>query len=107
MKPVRMLVLPDLSLGLKMVNVHEAKTHLSKLLEFAHAGGEVTIAKAGKPYAKLVPLERPSKRSLGFVQATVSPDAFAPLTEDELRDWEDGPVFPTASRAKRKRRGAR
>lgn len=107
MKPVRVLVVPDSSLNLKMVNVHEAKTNLSKLLEFAHAGGEVTIAKAGKPYAKLVPLERPAKRSLGFVEATVPPGAFAPLTEDELREWEDSPVFPTTSRAKRKRRGAR
>jgi prevent-host-death family protein len=90
----------------KIVNVHEAKTHLSRLLEFAHAGGEVTIAKAGKPYAKLVPLDRPGKRALGFVEATVSPEAFAPLTDEELRDWEDGPVFPKTAARKSKRRAA-
>ena len=36
------------------VNIHEAKTHLSKLLEAVAAGGDVTIAKAGKPVARLV-----------------------------------------------------
>jgi prevent-host-death family protein len=38
------------------VNVHEAKTHLSRLLERAHAGEEIMLAKAGKPYARLMPL---------------------------------------------------
>ena len=37
----------------KVVNVHEAKTHLSRLLERAHAGEEIILAKAGKPYARL------------------------------------------------------
>ena len=41
----------------EIVNVREAKTHLSKLLERAHAGEEIVLAKAGKPYARLVPLE--------------------------------------------------
>ncbi|MFZ4382269.1 MAG: type II toxin-antitoxin system Phd/YefM family antitoxin [Sandarakinorhabdus sp.] len=38
------------------VNVHDAKTHFSRLLDRAHAGEEIVIAKAGKPYARLVPL---------------------------------------------------
>ena len=38
-----------------VINVHAAKTHLSQLLERAHAGEEIIIAKAGKPYARLVP----------------------------------------------------
>ena len=42
---------------LKFVNVHDAKTHFSKLLDRAHAGEEIVLAKAGKPYAKLVPYE--------------------------------------------------
>ena len=46
----------------KQVNVHEAKTHLSRLLERVRKGEEVVIAKAGKPFARLVPYE--SKRSL-------------------------------------------
>jgi prevent-host-death family protein len=40
----------------KFVNIHEAKTHLSKLVERAHAGEEIIVAKAGKPYARLMPL---------------------------------------------------
>jgi prevent-host-death family protein len=48
------------------VNIHEAKTHLSRLLERIAMGEEVIIAKAGKPVAKLVPLgRRPKKRILG------------------------------------------
>ena len=41
---------------LTVVNVHEAKTHFSKLLDRAHRGEEIILAKAGKPYAKLVPI---------------------------------------------------
>ena len=44
----------------KMFNVHDAKTHLSRLLDRAHAGEEIILAKAGEPYAKLVPLRRAS-----------------------------------------------
>lgn len=39
------------------VNIHDAKTHLSRLLEQVAAGGEVIISRAGKPIARLVPLE--------------------------------------------------
>ena len=39
-----------------IVNVHEAKTHFSRLLEQAHAGQEIILAKSGRPYARLVPL---------------------------------------------------
>lgn len=45
----------------KTVNVHEAKTHFSRLLERAHRGEEIILAKGGKPYAKLVPLEGPNR----------------------------------------------
>jgi prevent-host-death family protein len=79
------------------INVHEAKTHLSRLLERAHAGEEIILAKAGKPYARLVPLEPlPEKRQLGFLKGLFIPDdAFLePMSEEELSDWEDGPVFP-------------
>ena len=48
------------------VNVHKAKTHLSKLPEQAHAGEEIILAKAGKPYARLMPLaSKPSRRQPG------------------------------------------
>ena len=45
-----------------IVNMHEAKTHLSRLVERAAAGEEIVIARAGKPAAKLVPYEEKPKR---------------------------------------------
>ncbi|HEX7022918.1 MAG TPA: type II toxin-antitoxin system Phd/YefM family antitoxin [Trueperaceae bacterium] len=69
-----------------IVNIHEAKTHLSRLLERVKAGEEIVLAKAGKPYAKLVPLGRPP-RELGFVEGTVPESFFEPLPEDELEAW--------------------
>lgn len=51
------------------VNVHEAKTHLSRLLQRVEAGEEVVIARAGKPVARLVAAEGPAKRArreIGF-----------------------------------------
>jgi prevent-host-death family protein len=50
----------------EQVNIHEAKTHFSRLVERAAAGEEIVIAKAGQPRARLVPLERPSGRRRGF-----------------------------------------
>ena len=43
---------------MKSINIHEAKTHLSRLIERVEAGEEFVIARAGKPAARLVPLER-------------------------------------------------
>jgi prevent-host-death family protein len=74
----------------RTVNVHEAKTHLSRLLEEAAAGEEIVIAKAGKPKARLVPVEDPPKRELGFMEGISLPDSFFfdPLPEEELKLWE-------------------
>lgn len=73
-----------------IVNVHEAKTHFSKLLEQAHAGQEIILAKAGKPYARLVPLEpAPAQRQPGRLAGRVGDAFFEPLPEDELVAWED------------------
>ena len=46
---------------MREVNVHAAKTHLSRLLDAAAAGEEIVIAKAGKPYARLVPMTQPKR----------------------------------------------
>lgn len=72
------------------VNVHEAKTHFSRLLEQAHAGHEIILAKAGKPYARLMPLaESAPKRQPGGLQGRALDDAFFdPLPEEELAAWE-------------------
>jgi prevent-host-death family protein len=72
-----------------IVNVHEAKTHFSKLLEQAHQGEEVIVAKAGKPYARLVPLaETPPERRPGRLAGRVDDAFFEPLPEEELEAWE-------------------
>ncbi len=72
----------------KIVNVHEAKTHLSSLLERVRAGEEIILAKNGQPYARLMPLEKPRKRRLGFMKGTVDERFFESLPEEELRAWE-------------------
>ena len=74
-----------------IVNVHQAKTHFSRLLDEVAAGGEVVIAKAGKPVARLVPLEPVvRKKKLGLLQGRISvPDDFdAPLPPEILKDFE-------------------
>ena len=76
-----------------IINVHEAKTHFSKLLDQAHAGREIILAKAGKPYARLVPLEETrSARVPGRWKnrLALSDDFENPLPEDELKAWEQG-----------------
>ncbi len=71
---------------MKVVNIHEAKTHLSKLLEKVAAGEEIVIAKAGKPVARLVPTDSVSRKPiLGSERGKfVLPDDFNdPLPEFE------------------------
>jgi prevent-host-death family protein len=71
-----------------MVNVHEAKTQLSKLLERVHAGEEIIIAKNGEPYARLVPLEQRKPREPGLLKGKIEDSFFDPLPEEELAAWE-------------------
>ena len=71
-----------------IVNVHDAKTHFSKLLERAHTGEEIIIGKAGKPYAKIVPLKPVTERIPGIAKGAVTDAFFEPLPEDELAGWE-------------------
>jgi prevent-host-death family protein len=70
------------------VNVHEAKTQLSRLLERAHAGEEIVIAKSGKPYARLVPLAVATPRTPGLLKGTFDDAFFEPLPGDELDGWD-------------------
>lgn len=68
---------------MKTINVHEAKTHLSRLLESVEEGEEVIIARAGKPIAKLVPLKRAPRRPGGLKgKIRIHPDFDEPLPED-------------------------
>lgn len=71
------------------VNIHEAKTHLSRLLERVEKGEEIVIARSGKPIARLIALE-PARRPLGFVKGSLDPSFFDPLPEEELAAWDGG-----------------
>jgi len=72
------------------VGIHEAKTHLSRLLRRVAAGEEIVIAKGGKPVARLVPVQPPESRSLGRDKGILQvPDDFdAPLPEEILAEFE-------------------
>jgi prevent-host-death family protein len=74
----------------RTVNVHEAKTHLSRLLEQVSRGEEVTIAKSGRPIARLVPVASTSQRVLGLDRevVTIAADFDAALPEPVLREFE-------------------
>lgn len=70
-------------------NVQEAKTRLSELLHMVEKGDEVVIARGGRPVAKLVRIERPLKRTLGFLGPLDVPvEAFEPMSREELEAWE-------------------
>jgi len=73
-----------------MYTVHQAKTNLSKLIAEAEEGKEVVIARGKTPVAKLVPIKRKGKRrGYGMWKGKIwcAPDAFDPLTPEELKDW--------------------
>jgi prevent-host-death family protein len=71
-------------------NVHEAKTHLSRLLEKVAQGEEVVIAKAGVPVARLVAVRAVTKRELGFERGRVfiADDFDAPMPDEVLKRFE-------------------
>ena len=75
------------------VNIFEAKTHLSKLIEQVERGGEVIIARAGKPVARLTRLE-PERKPIVFGllkgKIHVADDFDAPLPDDIMADFEAG-----------------
>jgi prevent-host-death family protein len=82
------------------VNIHEAKTHLSRLLQRVAAGEEITIAKAGVPVARLVAVEPKNKtRPLGFArgQIWIADDFDAPLPDDLLKEFYGGELPPLES----------
>lgn len=73
------------------INIHQAKTHFSKLVDAVMHGEEIIIAKAGKPVAKLIPISLPKpKRQPGRLKGKVkiAQDFDAPLPDDILKDFE-------------------
>jgi prevent-host-death family protein len=74
----------------EMVSVHEAKTHLSRLLVRVEAGEAITIARGRKPVARLVPMPPSGKREFGAMRGrfSIGPEFFDPLPDEELDRWE-------------------
>lgn len=79
---------------MRTVNVHEAKTHFSRLIDAAHAGETIVVAKGGKPWARLVPLATPGPLRQPGVLAGVlrlpAPELLLePLPEAELAPFDN------------------
>jgi prevent-host-death family protein len=73
----------------ELVNIYDAKTQLSRLIDRATAGEEILIGRSGKPLVRLVPVEDASPRTPGLLKGLAIPDAlFDPLPDDELEAWE-------------------
>jgi prevent-host-death family protein len=77
------------------VSVHEAKTHLSRLLREIAEGGEIEITNRNRVVARIVPPAEPKKKPLlGALKGRISFDEsfFDPLSEEELAVWYDGKI---------------
>jgi prevent-host-death family protein len=74
-----------------VINIHDAKTHLSRIVDEVAAGAEVIIAKAGKPMARLSPIATPVKpKKLGLLKGKIKipADFDAPMDEEVLVQFE-------------------
>lgn len=69
------------------VNIHDAKTRFSTLIARVEAGEEIIIAKAGKPVARLLPLDFDQDRVPGIAEGQVTDEFFEPLPTEELDRW--------------------
>ena len=68
-------------------NVADAKAHLSQLLDAALKGEDVILARAGKPLVRLVPVNTPAARVLGFLNVPSPDERFDPLEANDLAAW--------------------
>lgn len=89
------------------LNLYEAKTHLSDLVERAAAGEEIVIAKAGTPMARLVPMPEPKppvlrKPGMWKGKLWVADDFDDPLPPEIQKYFDDPPIFPEESEAMRR-----
>jgi prevent-host-death family protein len=76
---------------MKTVNIHEAKTHLSRLLEELEAGEPFVIARAGKPIAKVTAIQEKPPQRIGFMEGQFSvPDDFDTMFKDEIAEMFEG-----------------
>ncbi|BCI68963.1 antitoxin (plasmid) [Acetobacter aceti] len=81
---------------MRTVNIHEAKTHLSRLIESAMKGESFIIAKAGRPMVRVSPVTAPEeqqKRRLGFLAGQIrAPEDFDRMGEEDIISLFDGPA---------------
>lgn len=87
--------------SMRVVNVHQAKTHLSRLIDEAHAGETIVLAKAGKPWARLMPLAPPTPQRIPGRLRNRGPLSqpnllLEPMDPNELETWESIPLLPEA-----------
>ena len=76
---------------MEYVNIHQAKTHLSSLLEKVVVGESFVIAKSGKPMATVIPFSGTKKQRIGFLKGRVSiPDDFDRMGEKEITGMFEG-----------------
>ena len=83
---------------MKPVNIHEAKTQLSRLVEAATEGEDVVLARAGKPVARIVPIRKGTgRRTPGALKGKIrfGRGWNRALTAKELASWEKSPLFPS------------
>ena len=75
---------------MRTVNIHEAKTHFSKLIGYVSMGEEIIIAMAGKPVARLEPINKAPQRRLGVLKGKIkiAKDFNAPLPDDWIDQFE-------------------
>lgn len=83
---------------MKTVSVYDAKTHLSQLIAEVEAGEQVVITRNGAPVVELVRALRPARSadSLRGLVIRAAPDAFAPLTDEEVAEIEGAPLVGSA-----------
>jgi antitoxin (DNA-binding transcriptional repressor) of toxin-antitoxin stability system len=84
---------------MQVMNVHQSKTRLSRLIDDAHAAETIVLAKAGKPWARLMPVVPPAPQRIpGRLRSQgplSNPDALLePMAADELASWESGALLP-------------
>jgi prevent-host-death family protein len=81
---------------METINIHQAKTHLSSLLDRVSRGEEIMIAKAGKPIARLMPLAQhvpPDMKRIGFMKGQFTiPDDFDAMASNDIALMYEGPL---------------
>ncbi len=84
-----------------IIKIHEAKSNLSKLVKMAQAGERIVIANGDVPVVELIlttlgKSQKSSGRGAWKGKGAILPSFYEPMSAEELSDWEDGPIEPSA-----------